>query len=183
MRTLIASLSFAAVLGSAQAAVTDVAANGFTLDQSMIIAAPPDRVYAALIDPTRWWSSAHTFSGSAANLNLDARAGGCFCEKLAAGGSVQHLVVLKAEPGRSLRLTGMLGPFQAVAGNGVLTFSLTSQASGTKLDMTYQVAGYANMAVGGKGYEYWSKAADDMLAGQLARLKRAVETGSAEAKP
>ena len=76
------------------AAVTDMASNGFTLVQSAEIAAPPDKIYAALIQPSRWWSSDHTFSGNAANLSLDARAGGCFCETLPGGGSVQHLAVV-----------------------------------------------------------------------------------------
>ena len=170
-------------LGPAAAAVADIASNGFTLSQTVVVSAPPDRVYAALVDPARWWSSDHTFSGSAANMSLDARAGGCFCEKLSGGGSVQHLTVLSAAPGKSLRLAGMLGPFQAVAGNGVMSFTLASDKDGTKLDMTYQVAGYANMKVGGNGYDNWSKAADGMLSEQLQRLKRAVETGSPETKP
>jgi uncharacterized protein YndB with AHSA1/START domain len=180
LRTWIAVAAIAVALMPARAAMTDVAANGFTLSETLSIAASPDRVYAVLIDPARWWSSSHTFSGSAANMTMDARAGGCFCEKLPAGGSVEHLRVLKVEPGHSLRLAGMLGPFQAVAGNGVLSFALTPGQSGTTLEMTYQVAGYANMKLGDKGYDFWSKAADGMLGEQLARLKRAVETGSAE---
>ena len=169
--------------GPAAAAVTDVASNGFTLSQTVAVSAPPDRVYAALVEPARWWSSDHTFSGSAANMSLDARAGGCFCEKLPGGGSVQHLTVLSVAPGKSLRLAGMLGPFQAVAGNGVMSFTLTPDKAGTMLEMTYQVAGYANMKVGGNGYEVWSKAADRMLSEQLQRLRRAVETGSPDTKP
>lgn len=173
----------AIVLAPAQAAVTDLASNGFTITQAMTIAAPPDKVFATLLLPARWWSSAHTFSGSSANMNIDARAGGCFCETLPGAGSVQHLQVLGVKSGAFLRMQGMLGPFQAVAGNGVMTFTLAPDAAGTKLDMTYQVAGYANLKIDGKGYDVWSKAADGMLSEQLARLKRAVETGSAESKP
>ena len=173
----------AIALGPASATVSDVAANGFTLSQTVAVSAPPDRVYAALVEPARWWSSEHTFSGSAANMSLQAQAGGCFCEKLPGGGSVQHLTVLAVTPGQSLRLAGMLGPFQAVAGNGVMSFTLIPDKTGTKLEMTYQVAGYANMKMGGNGYDTWSKAADGMLTEQLQRLKRAVETGSPDAKP
>jgi uncharacterized protein YndB with AHSA1/START domain len=173
----------AVALGPASAAVTDVASNGFTLGQAIAVSAPPDRVYAALVEPAGWWSADHTFSGSAANMSLDARAGGCFCEKLPGGGSVQHLTVLSVAPGKSLRLAGMLGPFQAVAGSGVMSFTLTPDKAGTTLEMTYQIAGYANMKVGGNGYEVWSKAADGMLSEQLQRLKHAVETGSPGTKP
>lgn len=103
------------------AAAVDVAAGGFTLRDSVEIAAPPDKVYAALIQPARWWSSAHSFSGDAANMTLDARAGGCWCETLPNGGSVLHMTVVFAAPGKTLRLRGALGPFQALAVDGVMT--------------------------------------------------------------
>jgi len=183
MRGLVAAVALAAGVLPANGAVTDVAANGFTVEYSIIVAAPPTRVYAALIQPSRWWSSDHTFSGSAANLTLDARAGGCFCEKLADGGSVRHLIVVNVVPGRLLRLEGMLGPFQAVAGNGVMTFTLTADGSGTKLDMVYQIAGNADMKIGGKGYDFWSGGADKMLGEQMGRLKRTLETGPPDPKP
>jgi uncharacterized protein YndB with AHSA1/START domain len=166
--------------GAAGAAVTDVASNGFTIKLEQEIAAPPDKVYAALIEPARWWSSDHTFSGSAADLSLDPRAGGCFCETLPSGGSVQHLTVVYAVPGKLLRLVGMLGPFQSIAGNGVLTWTLKPVTAGTHLEMTYQIAGSANMTVNGKGYDFWSNAADGMLSAQVVRLARAIETGKAE---
>ena len=65
--------------GPCTAAVTDAAANGFSVAQTIHIAAKPDKVYAELIKPAHWWSSTHTFSHDAANLSLDAKAGGCWC--------------------------------------------------------------------------------------------------------
>lgn len=162
------------------AAVTEVATNGFTITLEQEIAAPADKVYAALIEPSRWWSSDHTFSGSAANLTLEPRAGGCFCEKLPAGGSVQHLAILYVVPGKLLRLGGMLGPFQSIAGNGVMTWTLKPDAASTRLEVTYQIAGSANMIMNGKGYDFWSKAADGMLSAQVLRLQHVIETGKAE---
>ena len=94
--------------------VSDVAANGFTLKIDAHIAAPPDKVYAALIEPARWWSSDHTFSGDAKNLHLEAKAGGCWCETLPRGGSVLHLLVVYIDPGKAIRLRGALGPFQGL---------------------------------------------------------------------
>ena len=99
-------LAVAAVLiCPAHGAVKDAAPNGFSVVESVHIAAPPDIVYAELIQPAHWWSSEHTFSHSAANLTLDAKAGGCWCEMLA-NGSVQHLVVVFASPSRNLRSSG-----------------------------------------------------------------------------
>jgi uncharacterized protein YndB with AHSA1/START domain len=176
--SLLAGVALLAALQGAQAAVTQVASNGFTLQQNVVVSASPAKVYAMLIRPSRWWSSDHTFSGSAANMSLEARAGGCFCEKLPGGGSVRHLNVILAEPGKTLRLEGMLGPFQSVAGNGVMTWTIAAAKDGTHLELTYQIAGNAGFSLGGKGYGEWSKAADAMLAEQIARLKRALETGS-----
>ncbi len=78
----------------AAAEVISVAGNGFEVRETAHVAASPDKVYAVLLLPAQWWSSDHTFSGDAANLSLDARAGGCWCETLAGGGSVQHLQVV-----------------------------------------------------------------------------------------
>jgi uncharacterized protein YndB with AHSA1/START domain len=176
-RLLSLAIGAAAFCTGASGAVTGIAPNGFTVEIKTAIAAPPGKVFAALAAPARWWSPDHTFSGNAANLSLALKAGGCFCEKFPGGGGVQHLSVLSVMPGKMLRLSGMLGPFQNVAGNGVMTWTLAPYKDGTRLALTYQVAGYARMAMNGKGYDYWSKAADGMLSQQVTRLKRLVENG------
>jgi len=88
------------------AAVVEVTDHGFLVRQEATVAAPPDSVYAALIRVDRWWSPDHTWSGDAANLFLEPRAGGMFGERLPGGGSVEHLRVVRAEPGRRLVLRG-----------------------------------------------------------------------------
>jgi len=70
----------------ASAEVVAVGGNGFEVRETVRTAAP-DKVYGALLNPAHWWNSEHTFSGSAANLALDARAGGCWCETLPDGGA------------------------------------------------------------------------------------------------
>ena len=180
MKLVLSIITVLAAVPGSSAAVTDVAANGFTIELQQTISAPPDKVYAAIIEPSGWWTSAHTFSGSAANHTLEPRAGGCFCEKLPSGGSVQHLSLVSVMPGQMLRLSGMLGPFQGVAGNGVMTWTLAPDKGGTQLTLIYQIAGYDGMKIGGKGLDVWSKAADAMLSEQFARLKRDVETGEAD---
>src|ERR1700677_5201433 len=103
------------------ATVIDVAPNGFTVQVSAHFAAPPGQVYSTVIKPAHWWASDHTFSGDARNLTLDAKVGGCWCEKLAAGGSVLHLSVVYVDPGKVLRLRGALGPFQGYGVEGAMT--------------------------------------------------------------
>jgi uncharacterized protein YndB with AHSA1/START domain len=150
--------------------VSDLATTGFTLQISTHIAAPPEKVYAALLEPGSWWGSDHTYSGNASNLHLDARAGGCWCETLPNGGFVQHLTVVYADPGKALRLRGALGPFQALGVDGALTWSLKPAAAGTDLSMTYKVGGYNK-----EGFAQLSQATDEVLTEQLDRLKKSIE--------
>ncbi|HUI62353.1 MAG TPA: SRPBCC family protein [Steroidobacteraceae bacterium] len=166
-----------AAAGTAGATVADVAANGFTVQFTTHIASSPDQVYRTLVRPSLWWASDHTFSGNAANLSLDAKGGGCWCERLPHGGWVMHLTVVYADPGKALRLRGALGPFQGMAVDGALTFALKPGHDGTDMSMTYTLGGYSK-----DGFEALSKAADDVLGSQLQRLKLAMETGSPESR-
>jgi len=162
----------------ARAAVIDAAANGFSVVEKTHISASPDKTYAALVTPARWWSSKHTFSQDAANLSLDPVAGGCWCEKLANGGTVQHLVVVQAVPGKTVVMRGALGPLQGLGVEGAMTVSLKSVMDGTDLSLTYNVGGYLH-----DGLASWAAPVDGVLGEQLTRLKAFVETGSPEAKP
>ena len=173
---IVGGLALAASMAvSVQAAVTDLAPGGYEVTETAHIAAPPDKVYAALIVPSHWWSSKHSFSGDAANYTLDARAGGCWCETLPNGGSAQHLVVVNVQPGQMLRLRGAMGPFQAFAVDGVMTWTLKDAGNGTDLTMTYSIGGYMK-----GGFEQISKISDAVFAEQVGRLQHFVETGSAD---
>jgi uncharacterized protein YndB with AHSA1/START domain len=155
---------------AAQAEVVSVASNGFEIRETAHTAAAPDKVYAAMLQPAHWWNSEHTFSGSAANLVLDARAGGCYCESLPGGGSVEHLRVVFVSPGKTLRMRGGLGPFQGMAVEGVMTWTVKGGADGTVVSFTYAVGGYAK-----DGFDEISKMADHMLGEQMERLKKLVD--------
>lgn len=164
----------AGALLSAPAAAEVVAASdaGLEVRETVAIAAPPTRVWATLITPARWWDKAHTWGGDAAALSLDPRPGGCFCERLTDGGGVEHLRVIYAAPGKLLRMTGGLGPFQGDAVTGVMTIELKPAVDGTRVVLTYRLAGqrqggFADVAAG----------VDGVLAGQVARLKAAAEAG------
>jgi uncharacterized protein YndB with AHSA1/START domain len=172
-------LAFSALLmPAAEAAVTDSAPGGFALTETVHIAAPRDKVYAALIQPSQWWSASHSFSGNASNFTLDARAGGCWCETLPNGGSAEHLNVVYVAPGEMLRLKGALGPFQSFAVDGVMTWTLKDSGQSTDLTVTYLLGGYMK-----GGFDGISKAADGVLAEQVNRLQNFIETGSPNAHP
>jgi uncharacterized protein YndB with AHSA1/START domain len=156
--------------GPAAAEVVKATDTGFTVARKLRIAAPPARVWAALVDPAAWWDSAHSFSGSAANLSVDPRAGGCWCEKLADGGSVEHMRVLYAQPGKAIRFAGALGPLQAMPITGVLTVTLASKDDrATEASLTYAIAG------AGGGLQALAVPVDGVLAQQWARLEMAAE--------
>jgi uncharacterized protein YndB with AHSA1/START domain len=156
----------------AHADVVTADAGGFQVKNSLTIHGTPEKVYAALSKIGQWWNPQHSFSGNAANLSLQAQAGGCFCEKLANGGSVQHMVVIYADPGHELRLKGALGPLQTEAATGVLILSLEAKGNATELTETYTVGGWTK-----GGWSAWAPAVDAVLLEQVTRLKRYVETG------
>jgi uncharacterized protein YndB with AHSA1/START domain len=152
------------------AEVIDRNASGFTSRNTVSIAAPADRVYAMFARVGEWWDPAHTYSGDARNLKLDLVAGGCFCESLPNGGSVQHGVVVYASPGSTLRLSAALGPLQELAASGSLTWLLEPNGTETRATVTYAVGGYAP-----KGLEQLAAAVDQVIGTQLRRLKEAAE--------
>jgi len=163
----------AALAGPAGAAVIDRQPNGFEVATTVHIDAPPAKVYAALVHIGRWWASAHSFSHDAANLSIDPVAGGCFCERLAGGGSVAFGRVIYVAPDALLRLQTALGPLQSTGADGHLTFALVAKDGGTDLTETYDVGGYAK-----GGLDGWAATVDRVLGEQMARLKQFVETGA-----
>jgi hypothetical protein len=150
--------------------VIGVGPNGFEVRETVHVAAASGKAYAALLQPARWWSSDHTFSGSAANLTLDARAGGCWCETVPEGGSVEHLRVVYVAPGKVLRMRGALGPLQGMGVDGAMTWSAKASAGGTDVTLSYAVGGYAK-----DGFDALSKGVDQVLAEQLERLKKIID--------
>lgn len=141
-----------ALTAPASAEIIESHAGGFASRNSAIVAASRAHVWAMLIRPEAWWS--HTFSGAPANLSLEPRAGGCFCEALPAtdgaseAGSAEHMRVVLVQPGAMLRMTGALGPLQAEGLAGTLTVTLSDAEGGTRIDWDYVVGGQWRFAPG-----------------------------------
>jgi uncharacterized protein YndB with AHSA1/START domain len=146
---------------------------GFVVRHDLTIAAPPPRVYDALVrEVGSWWNPSHSFTGDARNLSIDARPGGCFCEKYPNGGGVEHMRIVHAAPDRLLRMAGALGPLQAYGLAGSLAWRLSGEGSGTKLELSYTVGGFMP-----DGFDKIAPAVDRVLGEQAGRLKLFVETG------
>ncbi|MEO8132800.1 MAG: SRPBCC family protein [Betaproteobacteria bacterium] len=176
MRRLLRGAPLAAVLTlfatGVAADVTDVSAAGFLVRHEITVNAAPDAAWRAVVDVGKWWNPAHSYSRDGANLSIDARPGGCFCEKLANGGGVQHMQVVFASPGSMLRMTGALGPLQASGVAATMTLRFTAAQPATKIELSYSVGGILQ-----SGMEKMAPAVNAMLGEQMARLKSLIDTG------
>lgn len=143
LRCLFAAMAFAAIPGVAHARVDAVDRDGFSVTLREPIAASPDAVFAALGHPEAWWNDAHSWSGNAANLHFEPRAGGCWCETVPDGGSVEHGRVIAYLPGqRRIVLQSLLGPLQSMAVAGRLNWQVEAgqRPNDSTLVWTYQVS-------------------------------------------
>lgn len=169
MRRIISALAVLLIASPAGAEIANSSASGFLVQAEAEIVAAPDAVWRDLTHVERWWGPDHTYSGDARNLRLAPRAGGCRCEHWE-GGSIEHarvVLAMERDGVRTLRLAGGLGPLQELGASGVLTFTVAPHASGTKLTMTYRVAGEA-----GLGLDRIAPLVDGVMMEQFGRLAR-----------
>src|SRR5689334_7558542 len=89
------ALALVMLSGTTAQSAPQVTQNGFLVKIDVGINAPMARVYNSLVGQVgSWWNPEHTYSHDAKNLSIDARPGGCFCEKLPNGGGMEHLRVV-----------------------------------------------------------------------------------------
>ena len=172
MMTLVAA--FAA--GLARAEIVSAGPNGFNLRHTAAVPniAPPV-IWAALSDVAKWWDPEHTYSGDARNLTLEPTVRGCFCEKLSLYAGIEHGHVVYAQPAKTLRIDGALGPLQEFGVSGVMTWQIEAAAGGSRITFTYNVGGFADRPLAD-----WAPIIDEVLGGQLHRLTRYVTAGNPE---
>ncbi|MFO6447680.1 SRPBCC family protein [Erythrobacter sp. NE805] len=176
LRAGLAAIGLAALVCGAPAAAEVVrqTENSFVSRHEVVVKASPKEVWLALISPSGWWQSAHTWSGDAKNLRLTPQAGGCFCEtipevdepgRFTLEGSVEHMRVVQAYPEQALRMVGSLGPLQSEPVTGVLTIAISKVEKGTRIVWEYNVGGPMRYEV-----PVISKAVDGVMGAQLASL-------------
>jgi uncharacterized protein YndB with AHSA1/START domain len=168
------TLIWVMLLGAPAQSAPEVTSNGFVVKFDVSVNAPAGKVYEALVGQVgSWWNPEHTYSHDAKNLSIDARPGGCFCEKLPKGGGVEHARVIYVAPREVLRLSGALGPLQGSGVAGTLTWKLTGGTGNTRVQLTYSVGGFIE-----GGFEKIAPAVESVLNDQLDRLKLFVETAN-----
>jgi uncharacterized protein YndB with AHSA1/START domain len=168
-----AAAATALLIAPAHAEITDSQANGFEVRVTAEIAAAPAKVWKDFAALGKWWSPQHSYSHDAKNLSLQLRAGGCWCEKLPAGGSVEHMRVVQVHPGAEVVLEGAMGPLQTTGADGHMSVKFEDAAGKTKVTFAYDVGGYSK-----GGMETWAAPVDGVLQEQLGRLKKYSETGA-----
>ncbi len=148
---LACALAALAAAAPADAAVKDVSAHGFTVENEQTVPVDARTAWRALIeDVDQWWPKDHSWWGAQSRLSIEPRAGGCFCE-IALDGQrqAQHLSVGFLEPGKTLRLLGGLGPLQGMGLSGAMEFRLSpAPQGGTRIVLYYRAGGYAPQDLG-----------------------------------
>ena len=156
------------------AEVADVSDGGFSVKVEETIQAPPLMVYARIVQNVGdWWNPRHTFTGNSHALSIDDKPLGCFCEgRPSVTGGIRHMEVINNEVGKTLVMTGALGPMQGLAVTATLSIQLTPAGDGTKLSAVYNVGGYQP-----HGLTSLAAPVDSVLTEQFVRLKSYIETG------
>ena len=166
---LAAALSTMAVPVSAE--VRDRSENGFTLSYERALTASDAAILEAIGRPAAWWSDAHTYSGSAANISLDLRPGGCWCEALPGGGVKHAEAVLVWPERRMIRFDAPFGPLQSIGADAVLTMTWAEAADGPARTLKW------SFVVTGPGAGAMAEAIDGVMSEQFGRLAAHLSAG------
>lgn len=172
-RTILAASLALSMIGNglvSQAEVVSAGDGGFQIRIQQTVGGAPATVYRQLTEELgQWWDPQHTWSGDAANLAMDFERG-WMVEKLANGGYCRHMDIVYHEPGKTLGLSGGLGPLREMGLHGALTFKLSATGEGqTLVDVTFNVAGYSP-----EGLQKLAPVVDMVLGLQVGRLKEHV---------
>src|SRR6185295_4878397 len=171
---LIASVLFYG--NQTRAEIVSAGPSGFNVRQVAEVPNPAPVVWAALTEVGKWWDPEHTYSGDSRNLTLEPTVRGCFCEKLSLYAGIEHARVIYAQPAKTLRLSGALGPLQEFGVSGVMTWNIEPAGGGSKITLTYSVGGFADRPLAD-----WAPIVDEVIGSQLKRLTRYITQGNPEA--
>lgn len=174
--TVLIAASYLLLASPAYAEVKTSSDTGFNIIHIATVQGSTDEIWKRLVAPKDWWNKSHSWSGSTDGFYIDAQANGCFCElfqekgpdgKLKTVGSVEHMRVIFAQPGKVLRMQGGLGPLQSEAVTGTLTVAMEPSKDGqeTKISFSYVVGGYMRYKV-----SEIAPAVDNVLGDQFKRL-------------
>ena len=139
---VVAMLAGGAWMTDAQARIVDQVANGFTVENSQWVPTDPAASWKAFAeDVGKWWPADHTWWGDASKLSISQKVGGCFCE-INGAQQAWHMTVVFVDPGKTMRMTGGLGPLQGMGLGGALEWRFVEENGGTRITLWYRAGGY-----------------------------------------
>lgn len=168
----VSAASLAALAGPAAAEVSARSENGFRLTYERTVTASAEAVLEAVGRPAAWWSDPHTYSGSAANISVDLRPGGCWCEALPGGGVKHAEAVLVWPEQRMVSFEAPFGPLRSIGADALLTMTWTDAPSGTGRTLKW------TFVVSGPGAGAMADAIDAVTSEQFGRLADHLDRGS-----
>ena len=164
MKRLLLAVVLSLAAGAASAEVSSRSENGFSLTYERPVTASAEAVLEAVGRPAAWWSDAHTYSGSAANITVDLRPGGCWCEALPGGGVKHAEAVLVWPEQRMVRFDAPFGPLQSIGADAVLTVTWAEADDGAARTLKW------SFVVTGPGAGTMADPIDGVIGQQFGRL-------------
>jgi len=169
--TLLVTIALFLLPLACKAELLEISPGGFSVRHTVNTHASVADSWAVMTNHIdEWWNPEHSWSGSAENLYIEAKVGGCFCEHLQQGGGVEHLRIIYLDPGREIRFDGALGPLQKLAVQGRMVWQIDAGETGSSITFLYRVHGSLE-----GGFEGLAPAVDGVIGEQLERLGKRLE--------
>jgi uncharacterized protein YndB with AHSA1/START domain len=106
------------------------------------IAAPPERLWSALVkDTAKWWPVEHRICGPGSRMTFEPRPGGRLFEEGADGAGLLWYTVLAITPGESVTLVGHIAPPWGGPATSLLRLAVEARGDGSMLSVTDSLFG------------------------------------------
>ena len=146
-------------------------ASAARIELEVLIEAPIDRVWRAIVDqPDAWWVSELRCVPGGSKVVLDARAGGALVEQNESGASLLWFTVIAVEPPRSINFAGAIAPPFGGPCQAFLLLELEERDGVTVVSMTNSLHGHVDETMLPGIESGWKLLLEN-------GLKRLVETG------
>lgn len=166
-------ISSSFVLTPAFAEPVETSADGFHLHLSRTSELSVPEMLSKLGDLPAWWSSVHTYSADAGNLNLSTLDPGGICRETSETLIVEHgRVIANIERGsdKVIRFDAAFGPLQEIAARGILTVTISPETDDTHSGRSSVRFDYYVTGASFQKLDQWALPVDGVLSEQIDRL-------------
>lgn len=173
MKPIVLACLFAGLCLPAFSEPVASASDGFQIRLERGSEISPEEVFEKIGDLPSWWSSAHTYSGDAANLELNSMDPGGIWLETWEDGKVEHGRVIARftqEDTQTIRFNAAFGPLQDIAANGVLTISVSPETDPDTPEQSQILFSYHVTGASYQKLENWAGPVDQVLTQQIDNL-------------